>query len=120
MGDDDAALRRVWQLVQHQHGNARGITIDVLQRALSTPKVAALLVENAALQPLARPGTLKAAFNLGNALGAWAGGVTIDRGLGLGVLPLVAAVITAIGLLLALWSLRLDRPAVLATQCPAE
>ncbi|AUC94138.1 MULTISPECIES: MFS transporter [Bradyrhizobium] len=61
-----------------------------------------------------------AAFNLGNALGAWAGGVTIDRGLGLGVLPLVAAVITAIGLLLALWSLRLDRPAVLATQCPAE
>ncbi|GCC45890.1 hypothetical protein chiPu_0030228 [Chiloscyllium punctatum] len=61
-----------------------------------------------------------AAFNLGNALGAWAGGVTIDRGLGLGALPLVAAVITAIGLLLALWSLRLDRPAVLAAQCPAE
>ncbi len=50
-----------------------------------------------------------AAFNLGNALGAWAGGVTIDRGLGLGALPLVAAVITAVGLLLALWSLRLDR-----------
>jgi DHA1 family inner membrane transport protein len=61
-----------------------------------------------------------AAFNLGNALGAWAGGVTIDRGLGLGALPLVAALITAIGLLLALWSLRLDRPVVLAAQCPAE
>src|SRR5882757_3857492 len=61
-----------------------------------------------------------AAFNLGNALGAWAGGMTIDRGLGLGALPLVAAVITAVGLLLALWSLRLDRPAVLAVQCPAE
>ena len=26
----------------------------------------------------------------------------------------------SIGLLLALWSLRLDRPAVLAAQCPAE
>ncbi|MHC6157200.1 MFS transporter [Bradyrhizobium elkanii] len=61
-----------------------------------------------------------AAFNLGNALGAWAGGVTIDRGLGLGALPLVAAVITAIGLVLALWSLRLDRPIALAAQCPAE
>ena len=61
-----------------------------------------------------------AAFNLGTALGAWAGGVTIDRGLGLGALPLVAAVITAIGLVLALWSLRLDRPIALAAQCPAE
>lgn len=37
-----------------------------------------------------------AAFNLGNPLGAWAGGVTIDRGLGLAALPLVAAGITAI------------------------
>lgn len=46
--------------------------------------------------------------------------MTIDRGLGLGALPLVAAVITLVGLLLALWSLRLDSPAALAAQCPAE
>jgi DHA1 family inner membrane transport protein len=59
-----------------------------------------------------------AAFNLGNALGAWAGGVTIDRGLGLATLPLVAAGITAIGLVLALWSVRLDRAPLAA--CPAE
>jgi MFS transporter, DHA1 family, inner membrane transport protein len=56
-----------------------------------------------------------AAFNLGNALGAWAGGVTIDRGPGLAALPLVAAAITAAGLILALVSLRLDgRPAAAA------
>ncbi|MCA1415605.1 MFS transporter [Bradyrhizobium sp. NBAIM20] len=61
-----------------------------------------------------------AAFNLGNALGAWAGGVTIDRGLGLSALPLVAAGITAIGLVLALWSLRLDRAPATAAACPAE
>ncbi|WP_164937444.1 MFS transporter [Bradyrhizobium guangxiense] len=61
-----------------------------------------------------------AAFNLGNALGAWAGGATIDRGLGLSALPLVAAGITAIGLLLALWSLRLDRAPAVAAACPAE
>lgn len=61
-----------------------------------------------------------AAFNLGNALGAWAGGVTIDRGLGLSALPLVAAGITAIGLALALWSLRLDRAPAGAAACPAE
>lgn len=61
-----------------------------------------------------------AAFNLGNALGAWAGGVTIDRGLGLSALPLVAAGITAIGLVLALWSLRLDRAPAAVAASPAE
>ena len=50
-----------------------------------------------------------AAFNLGNALGAWAGGLTIDHGPGLAALPLVAASITALGLAIALLSLRLDR-----------
>ncbi|MHC4054148.1 MFS transporter [Bradyrhizobium sp. 25ACV] len=61
-----------------------------------------------------------AAFNLGNALGAWAGGVAIDRGLGLSALPLVAAGITAVGLVLALWSLRLDRAPAAVAACPAE
>jgi DHA1 family inner membrane transport protein len=61
-----------------------------------------------------------AAFNLGNALGAWAGGLAIDYGLGLAALPLVAAAITAAGLLLALWSLHLDRPIPSAAACPAE
>ena len=61
-----------------------------------------------------------AAFNLGNALGAWAGGVTIARGLGLSALPLVAAGITAVGLVLALWSLRLDRAQAAVAVCPAE
>jgi MFS transporter, DHA1 family, inner membrane transport protein len=50
-----------------------------------------------------------AAFNLGNALGAWIGGVTIDHGPGLAALPLVAAAVTTLGLGIALWSLRLDR-----------
>lgn len=61
-----------------------------------------------------------AAFNLGNALGAWAGGVTIERGLGLSALPLVAAGITAVGLVLALWSVRLDRAQAAVAACPAE
>jgi DHA1 family inner membrane transport protein len=53
-----------------------------------------------------------AAFNLGNALGAWIGGVTIDDGPGLAALPLVAAAVTTLGLGIALWSLRLDRALV--------
>ncbi|GAU84846.1 MFS transporter [Bosea sp. BIWAKO-01] len=50
-----------------------------------------------------------AAFNLGNALGAWAGGAVIDHGPGLTAVPLVAALMPIGGLLVALWSLRLDR-----------
>jgi len=61
-----------------------------------------------------------AAFNLGNALGAWAGGLTIDRGLSLSTLPLVAAGITVIGLVLALWSLQLDRSQTALAAYPAE
>ena len=50
-----------------------------------------------------------AAFNLGNAIGAWLGGVTLDHGFGLGAIPISAAAITALGLGVALWSARLDR-----------
>lgn len=61
-----------------------------------------------------------AAFNLGNALGAWAGETTIDHGAGLATLPLVAAAITSAGLALALISVRLERPAVRRVICPSE
>lgn len=50
-----------------------------------------------------------AAFNLGNAAGAWLGGITIDHGPGLGALPWVATLMTVGGLLVALYSRRLDR-----------
>ena len=64
-----------------------------------------------------------AAFNLGNAAGAWVGGITIDHGPGLAALPWVASLMTAAGLLVALYSWRLDRrerPAMAprtATEC---
>ena len=45
-----------------------------------------------------------AAFNLGNALGAWAGGLTVDHGPGLEALGWVAALLTLAGLAIALWS----------------
>jgi len=56
-----------------------------------------------------------AAFNLGNAAGAWLGGLTIDHGPGLAATPLVAAAVTTGGLVIALYSWKRDRrPAVLA------
>ena len=49
-----------------------------------------------------------AAFNLGNAIGAWLGGVVISHGLGLGAVTWVAALLPVFGLAVALWSVRLD------------
>lgn len=53
-----------------------------------------------------------AAFNLGNAAGAWVGGLTIDHGPGgLAATPLTAAAVSGAGLLVALYSWRLGRNA---------
>ncbi|MEC5385300.1 MFS transporter [Uliginosibacterium sp. H3] len=61
-----------------------------------------------------------AAFNLGNALGAWVGGVVIDHGPGLGAVPIVAALLPLGAIGVVLLALRLDgrgvrTPAALAT-----
>jgi DHA1 family inner membrane transport protein len=50
-----------------------------------------------------------AAFNLGNAIGAWLGGIVIDHGPGLGAIPWVAALVPLAGLLLALLNEQLER-----------
>jgi DHA1 family inner membrane transport protein len=63
-----------------------------------------------------------AAFNLGNAIGAWLGGAVIDRGPGLGAIPWVAALVTVSGLAIAWWSVRLEarhRAAPVLAPCTA-
>jgi DHA1 family inner membrane transport protein len=50
-----------------------------------------------------------AAFNLGNAIGAWLGAVVIESALGLGAVSWVAALVTLSGLAIAIYSVRLDR-----------
>jgi DHA1 family inner membrane transport protein len=49
-----------------------------------------------------------AAFNLGNALGAWAGGVVIAHGPGLSAVSWVAALMTLMGLAIAWFGIRLE------------
>lgn len=62
-----------------------------------------------------------AAFNLGNAFGAWLGGVTIDHGPGLAAVTWVAALVPLASLALAVISLRLDkRPQVVLQSAPAS
>lgn len=64
------------------------------------------------------------AFNLGNAIGAWLGGVVIEQGPGLGSVPWIAALVTVSGIAVALWSARLDAPRRIAIEetatCPAN
>ena len=50
-----------------------------------------------------------AAFNLGNAIGAWLGGFVIDHGPGLGAVPLVAGLVPIAALGVVLTALRLER-----------
>ena len=59
-----------------------------------------------------------AAFNLGNALGAWAGGVVISHGPGLTALPWVAALAPVSALALILIGLRLHGSGETTAQCP--
>ncbi|WP_019399213.1 MFS transporter [Pseudoxanthomonas sp. GW2] len=60
-----------------------------------------------------------AAFNLGNAAGAWLGGVAIERGPGLPALPWLASIVTLAGLAVAAWSVRLERREAHAASAPA-
>jgi DHA1 family inner membrane transport protein len=57
------------------------------------------------------------AFNLGNALGAWLGGVVVAHGPGLGALTWMAALVTLTGLLVALWGRQRETR---ATRLPAD
>jgi DHA1 family inner membrane transport protein len=61
-----------------------------------------------------------AAFNLGNAIGAWLGGAILDHGFGLSAIPLGAAILPALALLVAASSIRRDRCAPQAIALPAE
>lgn len=63
-----------------------------------------------------------AAFNLGNAIGAWLGGIVIDHGPGLGSVTLVAGLVPIAALAVALFAIRLDRRSAetAALACPAE
>jgi DHA1 family inner membrane transport protein len=51
-----------------------------------------------------------AAFNLGNAIGAWAGGMVIDHGPGLAYVPAAAAVFPLLAIAVSALGLRLERP----------
>ncbi|WP_459615905.1 MFS transporter [Bordetella sp. 2513F-2] len=82
------------------------ITVAVLGAAAfaTVPPLQMRVLEQAGGAPNLASAFNIAAFNLGNAAGAWLGGLTIDHGPGLAATPLVAAAVTGAGLLVALYS----------------
>jgi DHA1 family inner membrane transport protein len=119
---------------------ALAAVLAAMQLAIATPMTAALFVGLLGIASFATVAPLQlrvlekaagagqnlasslniAAFNLGNALGAWVGGVVIDRGPGLGALGGVAALLTLGGLAIALWSRALDRRGLASDCAPAR
>ncbi|HTK03140.1 MAG TPA: MFS transporter [Bordetella sp.] len=107
-----ALLQAVFTFTAHAQ-IAAAITIGLLGAAgfATVPPLQMRVLEKAAGAPNLASAFNIAAFNLGNAAGAWVGGLTIDHGPGLAALPWVASLMTAGGLLVALFSWRLDRRA---------
>jgi DHA1 family inner membrane transport protein len=60
-----------------------------------------------------------AAFNLGNALGAWAGGVTIEHGPGLAAIPYVSAIFPAAAIVVALIAMKGEKKSTKQISRPA-
>ncbi|CAM3681070.1 MFS transporter [Bordetella sputigena] len=105
-----AVLQAIFTFTAHAQV-AAAITVGLLGAAgfATVPPLQMRVLEKAAAAPNLASAFNIAAFNLGNAAGAWVGGVTIDHGPGLSALPWVASLMTAAGLLVALFSWRLDR-----------
>ncbi len=57
------------------------------------------------------------AFNLGNAIGAWAGGMVIEHGPGLAVAPIVAALFPLLAIATALIAVRAGKSVTLTPSC---
>ncbi|QGZ65048.1 MFS transporter [Paraburkholderia acidisoli] len=74
-----------------------GLQTRVLSKAANAPNLASTLNIGA--------------FNVGNAMGAWLGGLALAQGHALDTLPIIAAVVTALALAVTAFAMRLDRKA---------
>ncbi|HWX03641.1 MFS transporter [Collimonas sp.] len=83
------------------------------------PPLQVLVVERASAAPNLASTLNQGAFNLGNAGGAWFGGMAIGAGFQLTTLPYVGVVLVALALGLTLWSASIERNSGLAMR-PSE
>lgn len=101
---------------------AAAITIAVFGAAgfATVPPLQARVMDKAAGAPTLASAANIAAFNLGNAIGAWLGGLAIDAGFGYTAPNVVGALLVAAGLLTALLSGLLDRRSARRTRAKAD
>ena len=92
---------------------AAAVTIFVwgIAAFATVPPLQMRVVEKATAAPNLASTLNIGAFNLGNAGGAWLGGMAIGHGLGLDALPWVAAAVSIAALLLTWLAARMDAPA---------
>jgi DHA1 family inner membrane transport protein len=92
---------------------AAAVTIFVwgIAAFATVPPLQMRVVEKATAAPNLASTLNIGAFNLGNAGGAWLGGLAIGHGMGLDELPWVAAVVSIAALLLTWMAARMDVPA---------
>ncbi|WP_127957110.1 MFS transporter [Serratia microhaemolytica] len=79
------------------------------------PSLQTYVLSEASKAPVLASAFNIAAFNLGNAGGAWLGGEVIDSGIALQYLPLVATAVTGVGLLMAITVSQKRKSAEVAT-----
>lgn len=77
----------------------------------TVPGLQMRIMNHASAAPTMASGANIAAFNVGNALGAWLGGVTIAAGLGFTSPIWMGAAVTVAGLLVLIVAAKIDRPA---------
>jgi DHA1 family inner membrane transport protein len=92
---------------------AAAVTIFVwgIAAFATVPPLQMRVVEKATAAPNLASTLNIGAFNLGNAGGAWLGGLAIGHGMGLDALPWVAAVVSIAALLLTWMAARMEAPA---------
>ncbi|WP_118180935.1 MFS transporter [Paraburkholderia phosphatilytica] len=97
---------------------AAAITVFVwgIAAFATVPPLQMRVVEKAAAAPNLASTLNIGAFNVGNAGGAWLGGLAIGHGFGYDALPYVAAVVAVAALLLTWLAARMDAPARIAQQ----
>ncbi|MDV6272203.1 MFS transporter [Rhodococcus erythropolis] len=84
----------------------------------TVPGLQMRIMNYASAAPTMASGANIAAFNVGNALGAWLGGITIAAGLGFTSPIWMGAAVTVAGLLVLIVAAKIDRPA--ASEQPAQ
>ncbi|RQO44641.1 MFS transporter [Rhodococcus sp. KBW08] len=85
----------------------------------TVPGLQMRIMNYASAAPTMASGANIAAFNVGNALGAWLGGITIAAGLGFTSPIWMGAAVTVAGLLVLIVAAKIDRPAASEQSAPS-